>query len=470
MKRFLTIVLFITLMVTASMSTKAQDVTITLYPGWNWISYPKAEVLDINTVLGDFVPVDGDKIKSQFSTSAYFNGYWRGGVTHFMPGWGYMYYSNRTEVVSFVFGENAPQLAVTTSEPTDITAVSAVVGGTVTLPESSHVFLLGVCWGTESSPNIDGDHTSEETGIGSFSSTIDSLSPNTTYYVRAYIVSDGGLSYGDEVSFTTLDDDGNNVPEGAINGLFSINANGDQVYFSQGNLQYIGSASNPYWKFAENQWDYIGDNQGVGIDLDRDLFSWGTSGYNHGANHYYPWSTGYGDDYYAYGSYQYNLYDQTGQADWGYNPIVNGGNCENMWRTLRIEEWNYVLFLRNTQSSIRFAKAQVNGINGVVILPDNWEESFFTLNNTNDAETAAYDNNVITDWNPLQLHGAVFLPAAGDRDGEEVVYVNVNGHYWSSTYETSEGARRLAFSSNNLETGMDFRYHAFSVRLVQDKD
>jgi len=280
------------------------------------------------------------------------------------------------------------------------------------------------------------------------------------------ITANGYLTLGIQVMVTNSGE----VPVGAINGLFTINSNGDQVYFSKGNLQYIGSAGTPYWKFAENQWDYIGNNQSVGVNIDRDLFSWGTSGYNHGANHYFPWSTGNDDgDYYAYGSYQYNLFDQTGQADWGYNPINNGGNIENIWRTLKIEEWNYILFLRNTLSSIRFTKAQVNGVNGVVILPDNWEDSFFTLNNTNDAETA-YDNNVITDWNSLQLHGAVFLPAAGDRDGEDVVYVNVNGHYWSSTYDNAEGSRRLAFTNNSLETGMDFRYHAFSVRLVQDKE
>ena len=51
-------------MMTASLSAMAQEVTITLYPGWNWISYPKAEVLDINTALGDFAPMEGDKIKS----------------------------------------------------------------------------------------------------------------------------------------------------------------------------------------------------------------------------------------------------------------------------------------------------------------------------------------------------------------------------------------------------------------------
>ena len=67
--------------------------------------------------------------------------------------------------------------------------------------------------------------------MGSLSNTLEGLCSNTTYYVRAYVVSDSGLSYGNEVSFTTLEGGGSgNVPIGAINGLFTINANGDQVY------------------------------------------------------------------------------------------------------------------------------------------------------------------------------------------------------------------------------------------------
>jgi hypothetical protein len=54
------------------------------------------------------------------------------------------------------------------------------------------------------SPDIDGSHTTEETGIGSFSSTLVGLNPSTTYYVRAYAASDYGLAYGNELSFTTL--------------------------------------------------------------------------------------------------------------------------------------------------------------------------------------------------------------------------------------------------------------------------
>lgn len=57
-----------------------------------------------------------------------------------------------------------------------------------------------------------------------------------------------GTTYGNELSFTTS-------PVGAINGLFSVSAT-QQVYFSQGNLQY--QASTNTWRFAENQWDYVG--------------------------------------------------------------------------------------------------------------------------------------------------------------------------------------------------------------------
>ena len=154
---------------------------------------------------------------------------------------------------------------------------------------------------------------------------------------------------------------------GVIGGKFTINSNGNQVYFSQGNLQYIGSASTPYWKFAEHQWDYLGNNgQGSNSStVNRDLFGWGTSGYDHGAVCYQPWSTT--DDnsqYYAYGSSTCNLYDYSGQADWGYNAISNGGNTENSgWRTLTGNEWNYVFYTRaastvNGVSNARYAKAQ----------------------------------------------------------------------------------------------------------------
>ena len=145
-----------------------------------------------------------------------------------------------------------------------------------------------------------------------------------------------------------------NCPIGAINGLFTINSNGKQVYFSKGNLQYIGSVVSPYWKFADNQWNYLGRTTGQNSsnqNVDRDLFGWGTSGWNNGNTYYQPFDTDYLTDFnaaelgYGYGptdgiTYDYDLAGLFDNADWGvYNAIINGGNSTNIWRTLTYEEW-----------------------------------------------------------------------------------------------------------------------------------
>lgn len=262
-------------------------------------------------------------------------------------------------------------------------------------------------------------------------------------------------------------------PTGAINGLFSVSEN-TQVYFSQGNLQYIGSAPVPYWKFAENQWDYLGDN-GQGSDsqtVDRDLFGWGTSGYDHGAVCYQPWSTSMNtSDYYAYGSSTYNLNAQTGQADWGYNAISNGGDQENGgWRTLTQEEWVYVFRTRTTQSNILFAKAQVNGLNGLILLPDNWDINTYELNNANQDESS-YASNIIssTQWSILEQAGAVFLPAAGRRTGSTVYEVDDLGYYWSATRRDHQSVKGLCFRDYMFSTGdYNSSYDGRNVRLVKD--
>ena len=260
-------------------------------------------------------------------------------------------------------------------------------------------------------------------------------------------------------------------PVGGINGLFTINGTGEQVFFSQGNLQYIGSAVTPYWKFAEHQWDYLGSTTGQNGSseiVDRDLFGWGTSGYNHGAICYQPWSTSTDeDDYKAYGSYTNNLYNQTGKADWGYNPIDNGGNQENLWRTLSNAEWNYLFNTRVTLSGIRYAKGNINGTNGVILLPDDWNSENYQLVSTNNYSVSYTTNNItVENWiNNLEANGAVFLPKAGYRSGTSL-YDSGMG-YWSSSYCDDERSFVVEFSYYGIIAGV-YRDEGYSVRLVQD--
>ena len=358
---------------------------------------------------------------------------------------------------------------VTTATPTNVTANSATCGGNVTASGGATVVERGVCWSTSSNPTTSGSHLAASSGgTGAFTVNVMDLTPETTYYIRAYAVNSAGTTYGSEERFTTAVSTG---PNGTLPGSFSVSAT-RQVQFSQGNLQY--KASTNTWRFAENQWDYIGsDNSNISSTYSGyiDLFGWGTSGYNHGAVCYQPWSTSITySDYYAYGQYTYNLYDQTGKADWGYNAISNGGNTINTWRTPTHEEWSYVFNTRSTSSGIRYAKAKVNDNNGVILLPDDWSSSYYSLSNTNQSG-ASFTSNTITasQWNTLEQHGAVFLPAAGSRNGASVYDVGSDGGCWSASYGNSDIAWYVGFYDSFLITDdSGLRYDGHSVRLVRD--
>ena len=378
-------------------------------------------------------------------------------------------------VANFVAYYKTEYPVVVTAAPSNVTSSTAQCGGEVIFDGGKIVTARGVCWNTTGHPTISDDHTADGTGMGDFSSVLDGLADNTIYFVRAYATNSAGTIYGDEVSFTT-ETEYNDAPEGAINGLFTINADGDQVYFSRGNLQY--QASTDTWRFAENQWDNIGiDNSNISSTYNGwiDLFGWGTSGYNHGAVCYQPWSTSQtASDYYAYGNQDYNLNDQTGKADWGYNRISNGGNEENQWRTLKSGfegEWYYLFYERNTNSGIRYAKARVNGMNGVILVPDDWDSNIYTLNSPN-AYNGDFYGNVITssDWDHiLERAGCVFLPAVGYRVGISAGYSWGDGcHYWSSTAD-GDAAYGIYVLSNSISLNSEYsRRIGRSVRLVRD--
>lgn len=469
MRSFFTVLMMVLLI--APSSAFSQDIVITIDNGWTWISYPRADTMQLDFALSGITPCQGDIIKSQKEFSVYDTiGGWDGSLKQFTPGKGYMYRSNREESFSFVFPETVLPM-VTTGEVSNITTESAICSGNVLSSGGTNLIARGLCWSTAENPTIGDSHSIDGDGLGEFEGTMTELQPYTTYYVRAYATNSMGTGYGEQVSFTTYKWHNGGI-DGALPGLFTINSSNTKVYFSQGNLQYIGSVSTPYWKFAENQWEYLGDNgQGNnGQTVDRDLFGWGTSGYNHGAVCYQPWSTSTtNSNYYAYGSSGRNLNYGSGKADWGYNAISNGGNQENQWRTLTYDEWYYLVNTRSTSSGIRYAKARVNGINGLIIVPDNWSSSTYGLTNTNSA-TAAYNSNTITAsvWtSTLEVAGCVFLAASGGRVGNSMQLQGVGGYYWSSTQTDSDRARELLIESDRCNTYITRRHYGRAVRLVR---
>ncbi len=248
---------------------------------------------------------------------------------------------------------------------------------------------------------------------------------------------------------------------GELNGLFTINASGDKVQFSQGNLQYFCSTSAPEWRFAEHQYDYVSfDISAYAANSEKwiDLFAHGTSGYNNGQANYQPYVVGAASNTY----YQGNL---TGNADWGYNAISNGGNTENIgWRTLTRDEWLYVFSGRSNAAS-KYGHGSINGTNGMILLPDNWTlPDGLNFTSGNSAWTNSY---TLEQWALMENAGALFLPASGscNKDGIPLESAqNQNGFYRAST-----AAYYMHFTQSTLENcTMSFFQYGDAVRLVKD--
>ena len=90
-----------------------------------------------------------------------------------------------------------------------------------------------------------------------------------------------------------------------------------------------------------------------------------------------------------------------------------------------------------------FALASIGNRGGIILLPDDWKTSYYTLNNINDASKSFGDNSITADdWtDKLEAHGAVFLPVTGQRNsGTTVNGADEQLHYWSSSKNTHESS------------------------------
>lgn len=216
-------------------------------------------------------------------------------------------------------------------------------------------------------------------------------------------------------------------------GLFTVGPK-KKVFFSKGNLQYQPSTKT--WRFAESQLECLEvdcDDESLEQDGWMDQFGWGT-----------------GNDP-LFSSEDFGAYKKF--VDWGKNSI--GGDKANTWRTLRIDEWYHLLYERQTKSGIRFAKAIVDDVEGVILLPDGWNGSF-EFNEADDKGADFGENEISADeWESLEKEGAVFLPVI---DGV--------GEYWSSS-NVSEFSWCLVISDDMYEEDLE-PFIPASVRLVRD--
>ena len=516
----ITCVLFLSL-VCAGLT--AQNIPVNLNSGWNWISYPRSEVMSLAAAMSGFTPSPGDVIKGMGGSSMYQNGHWQGSLNVLVPGEGYMYYSIGGTTKSFVFGGSSadasaiPDAALDGEFTVDANGTKvrfspgnlqcridpnketeATVGlgtGTVTgvpyhtnykyslcqmIFKAGELSDAGLAPGTITSLAFESYSPNHflRTGIQIWMSpTTLNTAPTTSILASTMVlVYSGSLTQQDGWTRVYLNtpfpwDGESNVMVMVVMNHGSYGASTNWQCSNSGftSCSYKYNDTNSYtpmvntyasmntsanrpnvrffgkgglvWRFAPEQFESIKNGNGMASQTYTgwiDLFGWGTSGRSHGASCYQPWSTSTtNSDYNAYNNSSYNLFSQTGEADWGCNAISNGGDQPNQWRTLTKEEWNYLLFTRSTASGKRYAKARIYANNadqyGLILLPDNWSTSYYNLSNTNSA-SASFTSNTFepSSWLPLEQHGAVFLPVGGYRYGTSVSNTE-NGYYYSSS-------------------------------------
>ena len=122
--------------------------------------------------------------------------------------------------------------SVTTSSATNISYTSASVGGNVTDDGGATVTERGVVYSTSKNPTTSNTKKVSGSGTGAFSVSLTGLSEGTTYYVRAYAINSKGTAYGEEKSFTTLENSSSDPTVKVVTIQQFINASvSDQVYY-----------------------------------------------------------------------------------------------------------------------------------------------------------------------------------------------------------------------------------------------
>ncbi len=238
--------------------------------------------------------------------------------------------------------------------------------------------------------------------------------------------------------FTNIQKDPNYIDiatNGELPGIFSFYDG--KVRFSKGNLQY--NESTDTWRFAPKQWNTT-EYGGWFEDIKWvDSFDYGKRG----------------------------AYNERGE-----NAISNGGNQPNKWYTPRAIDWEMLILWRPNAENL-YGFGNVEGVDGLILLPDDWvkpnDVSFTTgkeggmvykpwinIDNNRDTVFMYYENPVegansyldnvynTAEWNKMEAAGAVFLPGTNS--------------YWSSSETFS------SFFAYVLQFGLgNFNYNFFSL-------
>ena len=174
------------------------DLVLNGYSDWHLPSKDELNKLYLNiTAIGGWAAADYWSSSEVNTISAWSQDFMDGSQgTHLAKG---PYY-----VRAIRYFSTSNTTGVTTNPVTSIQQTTATCGGSVVSQGGASVTARGVCWSTTANPTVAlSTKTTDGSGIGSFTSNITGLTPDSTYYVRAYATSSAGTVYGNEFTFTT---------------------------------------------------------------------------------------------------------------------------------------------------------------------------------------------------------------------------------------------------------------------------
>jgi len=197
-----------------------------------------------------------------------------------IPLWSKTPVNFNNESTYYNFSGNQAFSSIQTGSVNHINASSASCNATVISDGGSPVLSRGFCWSTSPNPtaflptkSVNGN------GEGSYSGILTGLSFKTKYYVRAYAINGVGISYGNEVVFTTLDAgqfsdiDGNIYDTIAIGSQIWMKQNLKVSKYRNGDPLLTGLLNGDWQLSTSGAWCYYNNDPKLGKIYGK-LYNW----------------------------------------------------------------------------------------------------------------------------------------------------------------------------------------------------
>lgn len=325
------------------------------------------------------------------------------------------------------------RVKVKTAAISSIGSNSAVCGGDVSIDGGNAVTAKGICWSTSQNPTISNSHTTDGSGLGSFTSTMTGLTAMTPYYVRAYATNSLGTVYGDEIMVVIP-----NANDG------SSCTGTPTVTDKNGNTYNTIQLGNQCWMKENLRATSYSD--GTAITYGGGSSTSTTTGY-----YYYPYGN---SSNMASMGLLYNQYAaMRGAANSNSNPSGVQGVCPSGWHLPSQVEWeqliNYVRGIPNYQC---------NG-------HTNYIPPFCSTSGWYNGSTCTPGHSLATN----NSTGFTVMPS-GHYDGSSYQTSGYYASFWCSKYSSSYGTTTLfAFHDTYVrESYLRQLGYGCSVRCVKD--